>query len=82
MRNTLPRQRLADLLLGRSVLEFIAEHRANDTPYRVIAAAMRDATNGELDISDVTVRAWWIATPEGQAEQRRKKKATPLTDAA
>jgi hypothetical protein len=53
-------QRYADLLLGRSVDDFIAERRANDMPYRKIAAELRDATDGEIDVSDVTVRAWWL----------------------
>ncbi len=54
----LPRQRYADMLLGRSVDDFIAERRANGQSYRRIAADLRDATSGEIDISDVTVRAW------------------------
>ena len=72
---TAPRQRLASLLLGRPVLDFIAERRANDDPYRRIAAELRDATSGEIDVSDVTVRAWWLATPEGQREQADRKAA-------
>lgn len=54
----LPQQRYADLLLGRSVDHFIAERRANDVPYRRIARELADATDGEIDVSDVTIRAW------------------------
>lgn len=55
-------QRYADLLLGRSVDDFIEERRASDppTPFRRIAADLRDATDGEIDVSDVTIRAWWL----------------------
>lgn len=59
---TPPRQRLADLLLGRSVLDFIAERKANSLSFRRIAADLRDATDGEIDVSDVTVRAWYLAS--------------------
>lgn len=65
-----PRQRLASLLLGRPVLDFIAEHRANGGTYRRIAAALRDATAGELDISDVTIRAWHLAAQSDHEDYR------------
>lgn len=61
---TPPRQRLATLLLGRPVLDFIAEHRANGASYRAVAAHLRDATSGEIDVSDVTVRAWVLAAAD------------------
>lgn len=54
-------QRYADLLLGRSVEDFIAERRANEVPYRRIARDLCDATDGEIDVSDVTVRTWHLA---------------------
>lgn len=56
----LPQQRYADLLLGRSVDDFIAERRANEVPYRRIARDLSDATDGEIDVSDVTIRAWHL----------------------
>lgn len=59
---TPPRQRLADLLLGRPVLEFIAEKYADGLSYRRIAADLRDATDGEIDVSDVTIRTWRLAS--------------------
>ena len=63
----LPQQRYADLLLGRSVDEFIAERRANDVPYRRIARDLCDATAGEIDVSDVTIRAWALRSREESA---------------
>jgi hypothetical protein len=62
-----PQQRYADLLLERPVEDFIAERRANDLSYRRIAADLRDATSGEIDVSDVTIRAWHLRAPD-QAE--------------
>lgn len=61
MSQTHPRQRLATLLLGRPVMDFVAEHRANGASLRGIAAALRDATDGEIDVSDVTLRTWCVA---------------------
>lgn len=51
---------LASLQLGRSVYDFIAERRANEESYRAIAYALREATNGETDVTDQTVRAWHL----------------------
>lgn len=59
-----PRQKLADLAIGRPVLDFIAERQANGDSYRRIAAALRDATAGEVDVSDVTIRAWVLGARE------------------
>lgn len=56
----LAQQRYADLLLGRNVDDFIAERRADAVPYRRIARDLADATSGEIDVSDVTVRAWHL----------------------
>lgn len=47
--------------LGRSVFDYIAEQRADGLSFRNIAAGLRDATDGATDVSDVTVRAWWVA---------------------
>lgn len=58
MAQDLPQIRYANLLLGRPVLDFITERRANDLSYRRIALDLRDATDGEIDVSDVTIRAW------------------------
>ena len=66
MPTTAPRQRLATLLLGRPVLDFIAEHRANGASYRTVALALRDATDGEIDVSDVTVRSWVLAATNAE----------------
>lgn len=67
MARRLPQQRYADLLLGRSVDDFIAERRANDVSYRRIARDLADATDGEIDVSDVTIRAWALRVRENAA---------------
>lgn len=59
---TPPRQRLADLLLDQPVVQFIAERREAGDSYRSIALALRDATGGEVDVTDVTVRTWSLRT--------------------
>jgi hypothetical protein len=89
MASTPPGQRLADLMLGRPVLDFIAERRADAVPYRRIATDLRDQTAGELDVSDVTVRAWWLASTRPgdialrQTETARgRRKNTPTENAA
>lgn len=84
--STAPRQRLASLLLKRPVLEFIEERRADEVAYRRIAQDLRDGTAGEVDVSDMTVRAWWLATPQGQrmeaGRRRSPKESASEQDAA
>lgn len=53
-----PRQRLADLLLGRPVVEFIAERRANGTTWPQIRDELCDATDGEIDVTWQAVQQW------------------------
>lgn len=56
-----PRQRIADLLLGRPVEDFIAERRANADSWTSIAIALRDATDGEIDVTGEAIRQWAVA---------------------
>lgn len=53
-----PRQRLADLLLGRPVLDFITERRANGSTWPQIRDELRDATDGEIDVTWQAVQQW------------------------
>jgi hypothetical protein len=50
--------REASALLGRPVGEFIAERRANSVAWRFIARELLDATDGEVDTTEVSLRAW------------------------
>jgi len=60
MAPTTPRtdkQRLADLLLGQPVEEWIAARRP-DTSWEKIAAELTQATQGGIEVTDMTVRRW------------------------
>lgn len=59
-------QRLASILLGQSVHEWIALRRP-DTSYRQIAHELREATGGAVDVTGETLRGWVIEEPEKAA---------------
>jgi hypothetical protein len=50
-------QRLAEVHLGRSLDEFVAERRTAGDSWRTIAAALREAS--DLSVSHETLRAWY-----------------------
>lgn len=50
--------RLASLLLKQPVAEFIADRRANGTSWPAIRDELRDATDGEIDVSWQAVQQW------------------------
>lgn len=53
-------QRLASLILGQDVLDFIAARRppAGNTAWRFIARELYDATDGQIDVTYETLRTW------------------------
>ncbi len=51
-------QRLATVLLGRDVREFIAEKRATGRSWRYVARDLYDATGGQVDVTYETLRQW------------------------
>lgn len=51
-------QKLADHLLPEGLDTFVAARRAEHKSWRQIAIDLRDATHGEVDITDVTLRNW------------------------
>jgi hypothetical protein len=53
-----PTQRLAGLLLGRPVNQWIAERRAAGRSWRLVARDLYEATNGQIDVTHETVRVW------------------------
>lgn len=53
-----PRARLASLLIGRPVLTVIEELRADGRSWPFIAAHIRDATDGEIDVTWQAVQQW------------------------
>jgi len=61
-----PQQKLARLLLGRPVDQWIQERRAAGRSWRLITRDLYEATNGQIDVTHETVRAW-AAEPEPAA---------------
>lgn len=59
-----PRMRLASLLLKQPVTEFIAQRRAEQQSWITIRDAIRDATDGEIDVSWQAVQQWAGRTDE------------------
>lgn len=53
-----PRQRLADVLLGRPVLDVIAEARAAGISWPQIRDLIRDSTDGEIDVTWQAIQQW------------------------
>ena len=62
-------QRLASLLLGADVAEWIAERREHpySPTWQQIADELDEATNGQVKVSRETVRLWLEAEKEGAA---------------
>lgn len=54
-----PNQRLASLLLGRPVRDWIADQRALGHTWRHIATALDIATDGQVVVSHEAVRGWF-----------------------
>jgi hypothetical protein len=53
-----PTQRLATLLLGQPVREWIAEQRERGNSWRKIADDLNARTNGQVDVTHEAVRGW------------------------
>lgn len=64
------RRRLADVLLDETLDEFVAARRAQGRSWRAIARDLWEATNGRVDASDETIRAWFRPTsPAARADE-------------
>lgn len=59
-----PRMRLTSLLIGRDVQDLIEEMRANGATWPAIRDAIRDATDGEIDLTRQAVQQWARPEPE------------------
>jgi hypothetical protein len=53
-----PNQRLATVLLGRPVHQWIAEQRELGWSWRKIADDLKIATDGLVDVSHESIRQW------------------------
>jgi uncharacterized Ntn-hydrolase superfamily protein len=51
-------QRLATVLLGQDVLDFIAERRTAGVAWRYICRQLAEATDGQIDVTHETLRQW------------------------
>jgi hypothetical protein len=58
-----PLQRLATVLLGQDLAEWVAERRDPEVrhSWQLIARQLRKATAGEVDVSGETLRVWYGA---------------------
>lgn len=56
--NDTPAQRLATLLLGQPVHEWIIAQRASGSSWRTVADELAKATNGQVVVSHEAVRGW------------------------
>jgi hypothetical protein len=54
-----PTRRLADLLLGGSLDEFVLTRRREGRSWRLISRDIWETTDGELDITYETLRSWF-----------------------
>lgn len=62
-----PTRRLADLLLGRPVEEWISERRLAGRSWRLIERDLRETTEGEVDVTHETLRSWCPDDPAPKA---------------
>jgi hypothetical protein len=56
--NSSPSRALADHLLGRPVVEWIAEQRAANVSWRLIERELLRLTDGQVDVTHETIRSW------------------------
>lgn len=52
-------QRLAGLLLGEPLEEFVRTRREAKRAWRLVARDLWKATNGEVDVTHETLRTWY-----------------------
>lgn len=59
-----PTRRLADLMLGGALDDFVLTRRASGRSWRLISRDLWEATGGELDVTYETLRGWYLDEPE------------------
>lgn len=68
--NLTPTQRLATVLLGEDLSQWVAERRdpAALHSWRLISDQLRKATNGQVDVTGETLRIWYgLSEPQERA---------------
>lgn len=58
MNEATPTQRLAELLLGEPLEDFVLSRRPNRA-WRLIARDIYEVTKGEVDVTPVTLASWF-----------------------
>lgn len=53
-----PNQKLAGMILGKPVKQYIRERRAAGRSWRLVARDLYDATNGQIDITYQAAKNW------------------------
>lgn len=54
-----PAHRLADVLLDQPLADYVADRRRDGASWRRISLDLRDDTDGQVDITYETLRAWF-----------------------
>jgi len=62
-----PNQRLAAVMLGEPVEQWIAKQRAEGKPWRTVADDLRTRTNGQVDVSHEALRRWVSGADDPEA---------------
>ncbi len=65
-----PKYLLADLILEGKLEEFVASRRADGLAWRHVASALFEATEGKVDVTQETLRAWFPEDREDLAMSR------------
>ncbi len=52
------RMRLAEMVLGRPLTDYLGDKLGSRLSHRQIVRDLCDDTNGDVDITEVTLRAW------------------------
>lgn len=53
-----PTQRLAGMLLGQPVTDWVVVRRDAGRSWRLVARDLYEATNGQVDVTHETLRLW------------------------
>lgn len=56
-----PTQQLATMLLGQSVIDWVAQRRDAGRTWRHVARDLYEQTNGQIDVTYETLRSWMDA---------------------
>ena len=55
-----PTQKLASIILGQDVREWITQRRSDGRSWRLISRDLYEATNRQVDVTHESIRSWVI----------------------